>query len=543
MIEGSPPTEDASLVRLLGLAFAGADLVFEIDNDGVIVFALGAAERLTGRPDKALVGKDWASLFNPSESALLTRLRKDLAAGERRGPMRVDLAPQDAPNAPTGAGLSVFRLPQLGSKLSCALSLSSPTGGYPFTRDASGFTSVDSFARSTEYLLEEARQAGLVLSLDLVEVRGLRDRLAQLPPEDAEEARQSLQAVLRADSYGGLGGAEVGVDRFAVMRSSEAPPERLLQSVGAATGGAIPQLARMPLDCAATSRNMRTMRLALDRFIEAGSDAAAAGFSDTVARTLRDSSRFRDIVEQSGFQLAYQPVVSLETGRLHHFEALARFSPDTSPAETIQLAEDLDMIQAFDLSVVRSIVRELEAQPRTTRIAANLSAHSLMIDGFLEEILGLVSDSRDLRRRLILEITETRKIQDLDRANSLIALLRKAGHIVCLDDFGAGAASLDYLRRLEVDFIKIDGRYIQSMTEGSRDALVVKHLVALCKELGVATIAEMIETTSVARLSQELGVELGQGWAFSKPLDTPKWSPQSTPKPARGRVGAREIWI
>ncbi|MCA6232036.1 MAG: PAS domain-containing protein, partial [Phenylobacterium sp.] len=182
MTEESAPTEDASLVRLLGLAFAGADLVFEIDNDGVIVFALGAAERLTGRPDKALVGKDWASLFNPSESALLTRLRKDLAAGERRGPMRVDLAPQDAPNAPTGAGLSVFRLPQLGSKLSCALSMSSPTGGYPFTRDASGFTSVDSFARSTEYLLEEARQAGLVLSLDLVEVRGLRDRLAQLPP-------------------------------------------------------------------------------------------------------------------------------------------------------------------------------------------------------------------------------------------------------------------------------------------------------------------------------------------------------------------------
>jgi EAL domain-containing protein (putative c-di-GMP-specific phosphodiesterase class I) len=72
---------------------------------------------------------------------------------------------------------------------------------------------------------------------------------------------------------------------------------------------------------------------------------------------------------------------------------------------------------------------------------------------------------------------------------------------------------------------------------------VVKHLVALCKELGVATIAEMVETSSVARLSQELGVELGQGWAFSKPLDTPKWSPQSTPKPARGRVGAREIWI
>ena len=537
-------TQDASTIRLLGLAFAGADLAFEIDHHGVIVFALGAAERLTGKPDAQLMGCDWASLFALSEAALLSTLRKELTAGERRGPIRIDLAPRDQAGAPATASLSVFRLPQLGSRLSCALSLGAPIATPVFSRDARGFTSPESFASSAEYLLQEASKAGLVLSLDLVEVQGLRDRLSTLPPEDAAEARQSLEAALRANSYGGVGGAEVSADRFAVMRSSESSPSRLLDSVGAATGGAgKPQLARLPMDGAASSRNMRTMRLALDRFIEGGGAAAASGFQDTVARTLRDSSRFRDIVSRSAFQLAYQPVVSLATGQLHHFEALARFSRDTSPAETIQLAEDLDMIQAFDLSVVRSIVRELQAQPKATRIAANLSAHSLMIDGFLEEMLGLVGAAQDIRSRLILEITETRKISDLDRANSLIARLRKAGHVVCLDDFGAGAASLDYLRRLEVDFIKIDGRYIQSMTEGSRDALVVKHLVALCRELGVATIAEMIETDDVARLSNDLGVELGQGWVFSKPLDKPKWKPPSAPpKPARTRPGAREVW-
>ncbi|MFM1960855.1 MAG: hypothetical protein RL588_2372 [Pseudomonadota bacterium] len=535
--------DEPNTVRLLGLAFAGADLVFEIDAHGVIVFALGAAERLSGRPDPELVGRDWASLFNPSEGLLLATLRKDIAAGERRGPIRVDLAPREQAGAPSAASLSVFRLPQLGSRISCALSLGAPAGGPVFSRDARGFTLPESFAASAEYLLAEAGKAGLVLSLDLLEVQGLRDRLAKLKPEVAEEARQSLEAVLRADSFGGAGGAEVSADRFAVMRSSDSPPGRLLDSVGAATGGGRPQLARLPLDGPASARNMRTMRLALDRFIESGAASAASGFEDTVARTLRDSSRFRDIVARSAFQLAYQPVVSLATGELHHFEALARFSKDTSPAETIQLAEDLDMIQAFDLSVVRAIVRELQAQPKTTRIAANLSAHSLMIDGFLEEMLGLVGKAQDIRSRLILEITETRKITDLDRANGLIARLRKAGHVVCLDDFGAGAASLDYLRRLEVDFIKIDGRYIQSMTEGSRDALVVKHLVALCRELGVATIAEMVETDGVARLSRDLGVELGQGWVFSKPLDKPKWKPPApATKMARTRPGSRDVW-
>ena len=544
MTEQPSSLEDAGVTRLLGLAFAGADLVFEIDDSGTIAFALGAAERLTGRADRSLVGRNWASLFNPSEDALLACLRRDLVAGERRGPIRVELVQREGPTAPSRANLSIFRLPQLGTRLSCALSLGAPAGGQSFSRDADGFTTVDSFATSAEYLLQEAREAGLVLSLDLVEVRGLRDHLAQLSPEDAEEARQSLQAVLRADSYGGLGGAEVGVDRFAVMRSSESPPDRLLQSVGGAAGGAQTELARLPLKGAVSARNMRTMRLALDRFIEAGSEAAAEGFRDTLSRTLRDSRWFRDIVERSAFHLAYQPVVSLRTGRLHHFEALARFSKDASPAETIQLAEDLEMIQAFDLSVVRSILRELGAQPRSIRIAANLSAQSLMIEGFLEEIIGLGGDSPDLRRRLILEITETRKLQDLGHANALIGRLRQAGHVVCLDDFGAGAASLDYLRRLEVDFIKIDGRYIQSMTEGSRDALVVKHLVALCRELGVSTIAEMVETDSVARLSEDLGVDLGQGWAFSKPLETPSWSPPPPRvRPASRRSGAREVWV
>ena len=539
----TPRLEDASVARLLGLAFAGADLVFEIDSEGSITFALGAAERLTGHPDQDLVGRDWAALFKASEAILLDTLRTTLGPGERRGPLQMALAERKTVNAPESASLSVFRLPQLGNRLSCALSAGGSGGGAPYPRDGDGFTPAESFSVAAEFLLKEAEKAGLVLTLDLVEVRGLRDRLSRLSPDMAERTRRQIEATLRAESYAGAGGAELSADRFAIMRPADASNTRLVEGLSAASGGgARPQLARMALEGAASSQNMRTMRLALDRYIEAGSDAATSGFRDTVARTLRDSDRFRDIVARGAFQLAYQPVVSLATGELHHFEALARFSKDTSPAETIQLAEDLEMIQAFDLSVVRRLLRELQSLPVTTRIAANLSAHSLMIDGFIEEILGL-GGGDDLRGRLILEITETRQLRDLDQANARIARLRKAGHVVCLDDFGAGAASLDYLRRLEVDFIKIDGRYIQSMTEGSRDALLVKHLVALCNDLGVATIAEMIETEPVARLALDLGVQLGQGWVFSKPLEKPRWKPPGpAAAPARTRPGSSEYW-
>ena len=142
---------------------------------------------------------------------------------------------------------------------------------------------------------------------------------------------------------------------------------------------------------------------------------------------------------------------------------------------------------------------------------------------------------------MLLEITETRLIDDLDRANQLIGKLRAAGHVVCLDDFGAGAASLDYLRKLDVDFVKIDGRYIQTMEAGSKDATIVKHVVQMCAELGMQTIAEMIETQETADLVKSLGVNLGQGWVYAKALPTPVWEPSSSSS-TRRRSGSREEW-
>lgn len=142
---------------------------------------------------------------------------------------------------------------------------------------------------------------------------------------------------------------------------------------------------------------------------------------------------------------------------------------------------------------------------------------------------------------MLLELTETHRLTDLDAANRAIQALRKLGHAVCLDDFGAGAASLDYLRQLEVDFIKFDGRYIRALTVDSRDEVILKHMVNLCRELGIETIAEMIETSEVARLAQSLGVGLGQGWCFAKPAVDLIYPPKQVAAPMR-RKGAVESW-
>jgi len=93
-----------------------------------------------------------------------------------------------------------------------------------------------------------------------------------------------------------------------------------------------------------------------------------------------------------------------------------------------------------------------------------------------------------------------------------------------------------------VDYVKIDGRYVQGLAEGNRDAVILKHVVAMCREIGLATIAEMVETRDAARVCKELGVNLGQGWVFSKPLPEPKWSPPKAPHVRGRRQGEFQEW-
>ena len=540
---GSPEAKAPSqILRFLGLAFAGADMVFEVDTGGLVTLVLGASERLTGHREADLVGKSWSVLLAEDEADLLPALLAGLKPGERQGPLRVALPARAGGGLARFASLSVFRLPQLGSRISCALALGASAGLDLAVARSGGLMAREAFTDAAARLLAEADQAGLPLRLDLVEMGGLAASLAGLEASAGEDTRRRLAATLRAESYAGLGAAEIAQDRYALVRSASAPSERLTERLNASVGGAATaSLAQLPFDAASPAQNVRAMRYALDRYIEDGPEAAAQGFRATVERTVRDTDRFRKILTSGAFHLAYQPVVSLADERLHHFEALARFDANSSPADTIRLAEELDMIYEFDQAVLAGVVQALAASPAETRIAANISARSLTDDRFLVDLAAATAAHPKLHSRLLLEVTETRQIDDLDKAGHVLARLREIGHVVCLDDFGAGAASLDYLRKLQVDFVKIDGRYIQSLQAGSRDAVVVKHVVGLCAELGIATIAEMIETPQTARLARELGVTLGQGWAFSRPLPEPKWRPDPGPPPAR-RAGAREEW-
>jgi EAL domain-containing protein (putative c-di-GMP-specific phosphodiesterase class I) len=113
---------------------------------------------------------------------------------------------------------------------------------------------------------------------------------------------------------------------------------------------------------------------------------------------------------------------------------------------------------------------------------------------------------------------------------------------VCLDDFGSGAASLAYLQQLSLDWVKIDGRYIRELQHGGRESTFIRHLVQMCGELGVKTVAEMVETTTTEEAVRRAGVDFGQGYLYGVPADRPAPpTPRTGPVAAR-RMGARETW-
>jgi EAL domain-containing protein (putative c-di-GMP-specific phosphodiesterase class I) len=227
---------------------------------------------------------------------------------------------------------------------------------------------------------------------------------------------------------------------------------------------------------------------------------------------------------QASCKLPYQdqPLVNLKTGDTEHFEALIRFKAKESPYEMIVFGEDVGLAADLDMAVCKKLAHYMKVKNpnKSLKIAMNISGQSMQNDQFFAELISILQEhSSTLKKRLLFEITESTKITDLDKVNRYIQILQKLGHSVCLDDFGAGATSFQYLQFLDVNYVKIDGAY--NVMESERIATMVKSLVQMCHDLKIKTVAERVETQEHARLLKQLDVDFGQGYFFAPPSQDP----------------------
>lgn len=288
-------------------------------------------------------------------------------------------------------------------------------------------------------------------------------------------------------------------------------------------------------------KRLKAVRFVINRFVAQGvaTDAPlnlAQAFETMVTDTLNQINSLSATMRDDAFGLLYQPIVSIAEGTLHHFEVLARFEPDRSPFEKIQFAEQVGLIESFDLLVCRRAARVIQAAPRPVALAVNISGRSLSSGIFVDALLALLAANNDIAPSLLLEVTESAELEDLTRADHIIQAIRRQGFAVCLDDFGAGASSFRYLQALTVDHVKLDGTYVSRIGQSRRDDALLKSMIGLCHDLGVETIAEMVETAQQEKALSRLGVTYGQGWHYGRPTPQPVWSPQKAAARRRGEI-------
>ncbi len=529
--------------RFVAFAFSAADLMLEVAEDGRISYASGAGRQLLGVDAAELVGRQLGPLIDESDRHFLLNLLASLGIGSRIEPVTIRLAAAAAGQSAVLCVLGGCCLPRSEGRYYLTLSaarLPMAEAALQNKRDyQTGLLTAADFEERAGDRLKLARELGSEVKITLLEIVGLKQISQELPPAQQAALLGDVGALLRSKSIGGDTAGLIDAEKYSILHAGSvdqaAMAEKVRQLVAtanpaAATAQALGvQGATLDLHAKGMSDEdaASAMAFAVQRFAAQG--AAGLSFRNTeeslkllLSETVSRVRALRSTVSQRDFQMVFQPIVALSDRKLHHYEALVRFGDDQSPFETIRLAEGVHLIGEFDLAVVQRVVDELhEARKRGQypEVAVNLSGHSLESTVFIGALRELLAHDADLRKQLIFEITESTQITDLVLAGNAVRQLRQDGHAVCLDDFGAGAASFPYLQALDVNFVKIDGAYVKALQsrEMERDRAILRGMVWLCKELKIGTVAEMIETEDQARLLLDFGIDYGQGWLFGRP--------------------------
>lgn len=221
----------------------------------------------------------------------------------------------------------------------------------------------------------------------------------------------------------------------------------------------------------------------------------------------------------------YQPQVCLRTGKVVGVESLVRWRHSElgllPPADFVPLAERTGLIGALtgrvlDDGIAKARAWELRGRPLV--VAVNVSVRDVL-DPELPCVVGAAVSAAGLRPELLrLEITETQLLSDLDLALRNLQALARLGVRLALDDFGAGYASLGYLRRLPIDQLKIDRSLVAEMAHDNKSASIVKAALILGTDLGLEVIAEGVEDDAIRERLVALGYGLGQGYGLARPM-------------------------
>jgi len=329
--------------------------------------------------------------------------------------------------------------------------------------------------------------------------------LSNCPPENVASLAEKILALIgqaqittsagplyATVSIGGVCFPEQGMDGFDVMTRAET---------------ALAEAKRAGRDCFAAYRVAKAQQR------QQRSDIA---LGEGVQRALKEDR----------LVFAYQPVVNSESGAIAYHECLLRMIAEdgsiVSAAAFVSVIEQLGFIRLLDRYVLERAVSEASQHPECA-LAFNISGLTATDHAWLRFLVSLLRDRPEVARQLVIEITETAALHDIQESARFVGTLRELGCRVALDDFGAGFTSFRYMQALDVDIVKIDGSFVRNLAESSDNQIFLRHLVGLADAFGLITVAECVESARDAAILRQEGVRFLQGYYFGRPTLEQPW--------------------
>jgi diguanylate cyclase (GGDEF)-like protein/PAS domain S-box-containing protein len=248
-------------------------------------------------------------------------------------------------------------------------------------------------------------------------------------------------------------------------------------------------------------------------------------------RRSEQKRELRNALLNHEFEIYYQPVVDFKTGAVTKAEALIRWRHSTmgmvSPAEFIPLAEDAGLIHEIGSWVfIECLEQALKWRTQfhpDFQISVNLSPVQFKHTAYFDRWFNLIASAANTHHCLCVEITEGVLLDASEKTAQQLLRFRKAGIEVAIDDFGTGYSSLAYIKRIEVDYLKIDRTFITNIAAESTDYPLVEAIIMMAHKLGLKVIAEGVETEAQLALLKRIGCDYIQGYHYSKPLPRPEF--------------------
>lgn len=379
----------------------------------------------------------------------------------------------------------------------------------------------------------------VVLFVDLDDFKSVNDALGHGVGDDL---LRTIADRIRAVAGSGDTPARLGGDEFAVLMEEHGGitraldlAERLLDTLRTPVQlGGIDLTVMASVGVAVAAPDMTTSSLLRDADL-AMYEAKRSGkgqikIFDPAMRLgatthLEDRAALAFALENQQMRLVYQPLVDLRSGEVIGAEALLRWTHPTrgevSPVEFIPIAERSGLITDIGNWVLIEAMNEAARWqlrgPRT--VSVNVSAVQLRQDDFVEQVVAALESSGLAPERLLLEVTETVLVEEIESASTALNTLRQLGVRVAIDDFGTGYCSLTYLQRFPVDVVKIDREFVDEVDSGDQRSSLARMILQMTSSLGVTSLAEGIERPDQIEALRGFGCDIGQGFLLSPPLE------------------------